>query len=328
MELHEAIVLKQMIASEYFDTEGGLDYVLAGGPLVKAPAKVETKSREYINGIGISFDKHVGYFVKIFTKKGMPASQQIFQAYYNVKQNEIVYENIGPITFAFWNRKPYRREHRPPKMGNSVSHIVGNCGTLGCFVKNSQEEIYILGNNHILANLNRAKPGDIILQPGLKDGGNASKPVAFFADSIYLDDALVNQSDAAIAMIASNLYPKVAQHKSMISGNAEPEVNMPVEKNGRSSSLTTGVIDTIELELDVDYNGKIFQFNGAFEVKSDKSRIFGGAVPFSKRGDSGSLIIETTNRNAVGLLFAISDKGRAFCNPIIPILAHFKVGIL
>jgi hypothetical protein len=38
-------------------------------------------------------------------------------------------------------------------------------GTLGCRVKDGSA-VYILSNNHVLANSNEAEPGDAILQPG------------------------------------------------------------------------------------------------------------------------------------------------------------------
>lgn len=61
--------------------------------------------------------------------------------------------------------------YRPAPGGVSIGHVAITAGTLGCLVKDS-EEVYILSNNHVMANSNAAKIGDDILQPGPVDGGS------------------------------------------------------------------------------------------------------------------------------------------------------------
>jgi hypothetical protein len=56
--------------------------------------------------------------------------------------------------------------------GVSVGHYKVTAGTLGTIVKDrTTSELFILSNNHVLANCNDAVPGDAILQPGAIDGG-------------------------------------------------------------------------------------------------------------------------------------------------------------
>src|SRR5205823_3669095 len=43
-------------------------------------------------------------------------------------------------------------------------------GTLGCLVRR-EGQVFVLSNNHVLANSNEAQRGDAILQPGPHDGG-------------------------------------------------------------------------------------------------------------------------------------------------------------
>ncbi|MDH5385989.1 MAG: hypothetical protein OEY18_14905, partial [Candidatus Aminicenantes bacterium] len=72
----------------------------------------------------------------------------------------------GPIR-AF----PARTDRwRPAPGGVSIGHKDITAGTLGCLVK-KDNQIYILSNNHVLANSNNASIGDPILQPGPYDGG-------------------------------------------------------------------------------------------------------------------------------------------------------------
>ncbi|MFN8377839.1 MAG: hypothetical protein U0452_04135 [Anaerolineae bacterium] len=56
--------------------------------------------------------------------------------------------------------------------GVSIGHYKVTAGTLGTIVKDrTTSELFILSNNHVLANCNDAVPGDIVLQPGAIDGG-------------------------------------------------------------------------------------------------------------------------------------------------------------
>ncbi|MBL8145770.1 MAG: hypothetical protein JNL34_05230, partial [Anaerolineae bacterium] len=56
--------------------------------------------------------------------------------------------------------------------GVSIGHFKVTAGTLGTIVKDrTTSELFILSNNHVLANCNDAVPGDAILQPGAIDGG-------------------------------------------------------------------------------------------------------------------------------------------------------------
>jgi len=56
--------------------------------------------------------------------------------------------------------------------GVSIGHFKVTAGTLGTIVKDrTTSELFILSNNHVLANCNDAVPGDVILQPGAIDGG-------------------------------------------------------------------------------------------------------------------------------------------------------------
>jgi len=59
---------------------------------------------------------------------------------------------------------------RPAPGGVSIGHYSITAGTLGCLVKKNNK-LYILSNNHVLANSNDAAIGDDIIQPGSYDGG-------------------------------------------------------------------------------------------------------------------------------------------------------------
>ena len=62
----------------------------------------------------------------------------------------------------------YQQRQRPVLIGSSVGQFKITAGTLGCFVQaRAGGGVCILSNNHVLADENRARKGDAIVQPGL-----------------------------------------------------------------------------------------------------------------------------------------------------------------
>ena len=71
-----------------------------------------------------------------------------------------------PVEFAVTGRVVPRgaQEERPVPIGVSIGHPAVTAGTLGARVK-SGSTVYILNNNHVIANENDASIGDAVLQP-------------------------------------------------------------------------------------------------------------------------------------------------------------------
>lgn len=273
--------------------------------------------RENVNGIGISQDANKEYLIKLFARNKLTVNKKNLSKFYDVDPRFIVVKDFGSITF--WNN---RSEHRPLCPGVSIGHYAITAGTLGCLVKDKSNNVYLLSNNHVLANCNNCKADDNILQPGSSDGGEVSRHVvAKLADYIKLDTTKPNKIDAAIAKIVDGIsyVNKLSENSSAINTKS-PALGMPVEKNGRTTGVRRGVIITTQLDLQVDYDGKIYDFEDQFEISGNYHR-------FSKRGDSGSLIIEQGTNNAIGLLFAGFD-GSTFACPIDTVLSAFDVSII
>jgi len=228
-------------------------------------------------------------------------------------------------------RSPTER-HRPAPGGVSVGHRNITAGTLGCLVKKEGKSL-ILSNNHILANSNDAKIGDPILQPGPHDGGHYPEDhIANLEEFIHIN-IIDDPSDCPIATNIVNFLNKVAKifkrnsklqaisqaginlvdaaiarplnpedvenwilRIGAIQGIAEGELGMAIQKSGRTTGLTAGKIQQIDVTVNVQYGeGKIAQFT---------DQLMAGAI--SQGGDSGSAILDENN-NLVGLLFAGSD---------------------
>src|SRR5439155_126396 len=94
---------------------------------------------------------------------------------------------------------PTQRQ-RPAPSGFSVGHPAITAGTIGARVRDALGRVYILSNNHVLANSNGATIGDAEYQPGPFDGGTAADQIATLTDFQAINFAGGNNTiDAAIA---------------------------------------------------------------------------------------------------------------------------------
>ncbi len=238
---------------------------------------------------------------------------------------------VGPITKRAtpWGQQ----RHRPLKIGISVGHVAVNAGTLGCFVrKQDGSDTLILSNNHVLANENKGKVGDTILQPGNYDGGtDPGDKVAELASMARLKKTQPNAVDAAIAVLSQGIDcdPRTIRGLGALAGQGASflDPGAEVAKLGRTTGLTHGRVIAFELDnVVVDFGLGLLRFDGQFAVEGVEDK-----KPFSRGGDSGSLIVEAGPRLAVGLLFAGTEVGGTnglgltYANPISTVLAALKV---
>jgi hypothetical protein len=235
--------------------------------------------------------------------------------------------------------------------GVSLGHVDVTAGTLGCLVRRGGQ-IFILSNNHVLANVNAAKTGDAIIQPGRYDGGTAADKVATLAAYIPLDFG----GDAAKCTVATGLEKalnRLAQlagssHRMMAyqtapgenlvdaalarplnpeqfladilhvgrpKGVREATLGTKLQKTGRTTGHTQGMITQIDVTTSVDYNGRMATF--AHQLM---------ASGMSSGGDSGSAVLDDEGY-VVGLLYAGSGKA-TLINPIQTVLKMFEVELV
>ena len=123
----------------------------------------------------------------------------------------------------------------------------------------------------------------------------------------------INIMDAALALPddPAMVKPEILGVGS-VTGVGEPVLEQRVQKMGRTTGLTQGVITQVDVTVKVNYNGRIANFNNqAF------------ADGMSGPGDSGSSILDM-QRRVVGLLFAGSERN-TILTPIQQVLDHFGV---
>lgn len=206
-------------------------------------------------------------------------------------------------------------------------------GTLGSMVQDASNNDYILSNNHVLADVNKAIPGQLIVQPGLADTACVQSPsnaVATFSNAIKLRfGGHKNFVDAALAAVdPGQVSPEILFIGPIASSVVSaPSIGMPVQKMGRTTCLTSGKISQLDAHLLVNYSDTakphLAKFVNQFAVTGTKGN-FGGP------GDSGSLIVTQEDcPQAVALLFAgTADGSITFANPISEVLSRLDVSMV
>ncbi|NLW16353.1 MAG: hypothetical protein GX033_01620 [Firmicutes bacterium] len=227
--------------------------------------------------------------------------------------------------------------------GMSIGHYRITAGTFGAVVYDQTSAApLILSNNHVLANSSngrdhRAYIGDPILLPGPIDGGRLPDSlIAKLARFQALTFLTANQQittfnygpEGPMAQLTNLVDAAVAQpvpDKSLdpeilgigpVTGTREAELDLLVQKSGRTTGVTQGIILLLRAAVRVSY--------GAAGTAIFTDQIISD-LP-SAPGDSGSLVVDN-ERRAVGLLFA-GGGGLTICNPISHVERLLQISML
>lgn len=134
--------------------------------------------------------------------------------------------------------------YRPAMGGVSIGHFNCGCaGTLGGLITIRSKE-YIVSCNHVIALENRASIGDPIVQPGPLDGGSHPLDTIGYLEG-FIDIRFGHGENLIDAAVATPLEGKVSGAIYGIGvpiGIAKPELRMTVNKCGRTTGVTTGII--------------------------------------------------------------------------------------
>ncbi len=205
--------------------------------------------------------------LKILVRHKLPleAIEERFKLPTTVDGLPVDVEEVGLIV-AFAPPIPNPRTRlRPAPPGSSVGfkdpkNKFKMAGTFGALVRNSSG-VFILSNNHVLADENKLALQSPIFQPGLLDGGNTSKDkIAALTRRIPLRKTK-NSVDCAIAKVVA-----VAQVTSAIikigppTGVKNAALKMNVHKFGRTTSYTTGSVTSIDTDVNVQYDSGVLAF--------------------------------------------------------------------
>jgi hypothetical protein len=230
---------------------------------------------------------------------------------------------------------------------------IANCcgGTLGALVEDAAKNQYILSNNHVLAEADQAKPGDTIDEPGLIDdacvplsqAGSTLRPVGtlkYFAPlasrQTNVDAALASVTPGAVDPTGSILQlgePAAGGAAALgaappMAGTGEPLNadnlgSIELVKSGRTTGLTCSTVESVDLSVRIKY------FKDCAETQPYTTKTFTNQIgiageKFSDSGDSGSLVVDASNAQPVGLLFSGGTDGDgtglSVANPISDVL--------
>lgn len=282
--------------------------------------------------------------VKVYTKaagvagipdslEGIPVEVEVTGAFYALPESR---KGSSPSGKGGTGINPTSRFPRPVPIGVSTGNE-GQCsaGTIGARVKGGAD-VYALSNNHVYALENTAPIGSRVLQPGLYDTSCTFDPnnvigtlavfkainfnctCSFFFCSC--DPSQDNTIDAAIALSSTlnlgNATPSNG-YGTPQSATVSASVGQPVQKYGRTTSLTKGQVTGINATVLVGYSSGVARFVDQIIVGSTK--------PFIKAGDSGSLLVTDPSANPMGLLFAGNSNGKtAIANRIDSVLTQLS----
>jgi hypothetical protein len=205
-------------------------------------------------------------------------------------------------------------------LGTAVS------GSLGCLMKrDGKDELLLLSNNHVLTDLSAATSSSIC-QPSPADGGTGlSSVVGTVADvmPLYLNSPELTDFDAATAnlvdgtpattgsIIGINYVP--GQLASMIPG-------MRVVLSGRSSTSSTGIVNSIVHSVRTSYGGnppRLATFREAWQIDGVSGQAF------ARPGDSGGLVVGLDTGSPLGIVFS-SDGQLTHATELIGLCQRLK----
>ena len=300
-------------------------------------------SLENVNGIGLgtkwissinTFEPCIHVLVnQKLDSKYLSSNNLIPKTFMGIKTDVIKTGIFNPYSF-----KTYSETNEDGKITEKYRPLQGGCkilietndgeydGTLGCIVtkvENGTREFFILSNNHVLASLNEAPIGTLIIQNDistfkLEDGDI----IATLANFIPLNfttgkEEKINYVDCAIAKILdpsiiSNLIIDIGE----IKGISHAVLNEKVKKVGFRTGLTEGNIITIgstEKIIVSDEISVIFKDQILCDLISD-------------HGDSGAIALNSDNK-VIGLLVGDTLEKKIMLNDINIVLDKLKVEI-
>jgi hypothetical protein len=231
----------------------------------------------------------------------------------------------------------YRKNTRPLLMGASVGHVDVTAGTIGAFLTRGNR-VYILSNNHVLANEDEGRAGDWIVQRAKYDGGREPRDrVARLRYWIRLKPRGANVVDAALAEVQPGITYDAALLRGLVDARDRHisstfvdfiDEGDTVYKVGRTTGPTEGRVTAFDVDnVVVNYDVGNLRFDNQVEIEGTGNR------SFSDGGDSGALVVDRDMR-PVGLLFAGGETGGSnglgltFANPIGHVLTALKATLL
>jgi hypothetical protein len=153
----------------------------------------------------------------------------------------------------------------------------------------------------------------------LTGGGIVDSPQLLLRALAVSPNAPTNQADCAVARpVDPAMFSEIIRHIGVVKETTAPTLGMRVGKYGRTTAYTEGNITLLNATVNITYSTS----GGRQRVARFVGQVI--AENMSESGDSGSLVVNTVDRKAVGLLFAGSPVATIF-TPIDVVLNALNV---
>jgi len=314
---------------------------------VKDTREPEILEREGVTGVDVGYKYVDGkktdeLAIRVYVQKKKPPAE-LSRSERIPKTMNGVKTDVIERTFVL---QPYRirldeieikadtNHYDPLKGGTSIGpcRAVGGyvyAGTLGAIVKDRDSgDPMLLSNFHVMCVDDGWSVGDDMTQPSRVDGGHCPADTVGALQRASLAGSTAGGGpgvDCAVASHDARDYACEIIDIGEVKGVATATVDMPVRKRGRTTGLTYGTVDTVDLTVKIDYGDGLGDVTLTkqigIDVDPDKSAKIGD------HGDSGSVVVNDDNE-VVGLYFAGSDSGDyGVANPIQAVLDALNVEI-
>jgi hypothetical protein len=223
---------------------------------------------------------------------------------------------------AAGNPAQHQRRRRPVPAGVEIGPLGGNfVGTLGCFVRRGPGNtgpLFVLSNNHVLADVNRFPLGTPHTQPFSSSSTDIIAMLSDFEPILFpaAGSQPRNVIDAAVARVTNQaqvVLGRMLNIPNYMPQLLAPRPGMAVTKAGRTTGVTAGTVQAIRVRgVQVNYgtrqNPIIATFDNAMTI------IGRGGAAFSNPGDSGAAILDLVSGRPVALLFAGDSRTTTACD--------------
>jgi endonuclease G len=170
--------------------------------------------------------------------------------------------------------------------GVSVGALGGPAGTLGLLVRDADDGApALLTAAHVLTADPTAGPGEPVIQPARFDGGQPQDTIAALERADFETDSAV----ARLFQTARNTDPAAEESGQVVAALSFPAFGMVLEKSGRSTGVTQGVVDGLT------------PAGWGVRFVMHIAPLPGATRPIADQGDSGAVWYDTATGHAVGL---------------------------
>jgi hypothetical protein len=260
-------------------------------------------------------------------------------------QNQAAQTGYVQMGSSGGNANDYDSKKEIGKDGGTREYVNDCCGgTLGALVADRNNNLFILSNNHVLAESDQARTGDTVVQPALVDlncNPQAGRTVGSLRYVVPIQSTQTNV-DAALAAAtpAVDGTGAILQLGPSINGVLTPAApaagvgetltagllnQLRVAKSGRTTGLTCSTVNTVNLTVQVDYYYDCAETQ-RYYTKTYVNQIGMPGASFADSGDSGALVLDASNAQPLGLFFASgaddSNHGFSVANPIQDVLSE------